>query len=265
MSEPKILTLDVERFPNIVHKWSLFDKHPTPLSMVERFGSTVSFAAKWYDKNKVEFYSDFHHGHYRMIEHACRLLDEADIVITYNGDRFDLPHLRKEMVVEGFAPHSPVLSVDLLKVARRFNFESRKLDHVAQQLGVGSKVKHSGHDLWKRCMVALDHLGSGDVHQLTPEDEKAWNLFKRYNIGDVRLTEKVYDRLRPWITGHPHMGLFLDLESCCQRCGSTDLERRGYAYTPLGKFQQYRCNAQGCGAWSRGRKAIAMVDERGTA
>lgn len=249
MNGPKILVLDIERFPNVVHKWSLFDKHPTPLNMVEQFGSTVSFAAKWYGKGKVEFYSDFHDGHGEMVEQAHRLLDEADIAITYNGDSFDLPHLRKEMVVQELGPHSPVLSVDLYKVVRKhYRFESNKLDHVAQQLGVGSKVAHSGHSLWRRCMAG---------------EEKAWALFRRYNIGDVRLTERLYDRLRPWISNHPHMGLFLGEENACNRCGSTDLERRGFAHTPLSSYQQYRCRQ--CGGWLRGKTAIARVDERGTA
>jgi uncharacterized protein len=249
VTDPRILTLDIERFPNIVHKWSLFDKNPTPINMVEQFGSTVSFAAKWYGVNRVEFYSDFHHGHEAMVEQAHRLLDETDIVITYNGDSFDLPHLRKEMVVQGLGPHAPVLSVDLYKVVRKhYRFESNKLDHVAQQLGVGTKVHHEGHGLWRRCMAG---------------EEKAWSLFKRYNIGDVRLTERVYGRLRPWIHNHPHMGLFLGEESACNRCGSTDLERRGFAHTPLSSYQQYRC--RGCGGWHRGKTAIARVDERGTA
>jgi len=259
---PKILTLDIERFPNIVHKWSLFDKHPTPLNMVEQFGSTVSFAAKWYGKSKVEFYSDYHDGHKHMIEQAHRLLGEADIVITYNGDSFDLPHLRREMVTLSFGPHAPVLSVDLYKVVKRqYRFESNKLQHVAQQLGVGSKLQHEGHGLWRRCMAALDRLGAGE--QLRPEDERAWALMARYNKQDVRLTEQLYDRLRPWITSHPHMGLFLGEEHACNRCGSTDLERRGLKHTPLSSYQQYRCRE--CGGWSRGRTAVARVDERGTA
>lgn len=249
MPDPKILTLDIERFPNIVHKWSLFDKNPTPISMVEEFGSTVSFAAKWYGRPKVEFYSDFHHGHEEMVVQAHRLLDTADIVVTYNGDSFDLPHLRREMVVQDLGPHAPVLSVDLYKVVKRaFRFESNKLDHVAQQLGVGSKVQHEGHGLWRRCMAG---------------EQRAWNLMRRYNIGDVRLTEQLYDRLRPWIHNHPHMGLFLGEESACNRCGSTDLERRGFAHTPLSSYQQYRC--RDCGGWSRGKTAVARVDERGTA
>ncbi len=246
---PRILVLDIERAPNIVHKWRLFDKHSTPLSQVEQFGRTICFAASWEDKSKVEFYSEFHHGTEEMVSQARRLLDEADITVGYNQVAFDLPHLRTEIEVAGLPVESPTLDVDLLRVVRKhFRFESNKLDNVAQQLGVGSKVKHEGHALWMACMAG---------------DERAWARMRRYNIGDVRLTKGVYRRLLPRIHNHPHMGLYTDREHCCNRCASVDLERRGYAYTALSTFQQYRCND--CGGWSRGKTAIARVDERGIA
>lgn len=259
---PRILTLDIERFPNIVHKWSLFDKAPTPISMVERFGSTVSFAAKWYGKPRVEFYSDYHNGHYRMVEQAHRLLNEADIVVTYNGDSFDLPHLRREMVTQNLGPHAPVLSVDLYKVVKKhYRFESNKLQHVSQELGVGSKTQHDGHALWRRCMQALDRINDGV--DSTPEDVRAWSLMARYNRQDVRLTEQLYDRLKSWIHNHPHVGLWTGEDHVCGNCGSDQLQRRGFKATAISTYQQYQCQA--CGAWSRGKTAIARVDERGTA
>jgi DNA-directed RNA polymerase subunit RPC12/RpoP len=86
---------------------------------------------------------------------------------------------------------------------------------------------------------------------------------RRYNKADVVLTEKVYDRLRPWISAHPHMGLWSGEEHVCGNCGSDRLQRRGFKATAISTYQQYQCQA--CGAWSRGKTAIARVDERGTA
>lgn len=245
---PKILTLDIETSPALAHVWSLWNNNVS-LSQLRQATQVIAFAAKWYGQSKVEFRSDFHDGHEAMVERACALINEADIVVHYNGTKFDMPHLRREFLLASLPPHKPVLEVDLLKVAKgRFRFISNKLDHVSRELGLGGKVSHTGHDLWVRCLAG---------------DAKAWALMKRYNIGDVRLTEQLYDRLRPWVSNHPHMGLFLGEENCCNRCGSTDLERRGFHHTPVSSYQQYRCRE--CGGWSRGKTAVARVDERGTA
>ena len=80
-----------------------------------------------------------------------------------------------------------------------------KLDYVAGALGLGHKRAHEGFTLWTSCIAG---------------DEKAWDRMRRYNIQDVRLTEKLYDRILPWIPNHPHMGLYTDGGHCCPTCGS---------------------------------------------
>ena len=216
---------------------------------MHEYARTCSFAAKWHDKSRVEFYSEFHNGTEEMWTQAQCLLDEADIVVGYNSDNFDLPHLRTGIRLAGLADPSPSLSIDLYKVGRKvLKLESHKLEDVARVLGVGQKLAHEGHMLWRKVREG---------------DERAWARFRRYNKQDVVVTERAYDRMRPWMHNHPHMGLFTGEETCCNRCGGADLERRGFAYTPLSTYQQYRCRA--CGGWSRGKTAIARVDERGTA
>jgi hypothetical protein len=142
-----------------------------------------------------------------------------------------------------------VQEIDLLEVVKgNFRFISNKLQHVSTQLGLAGKVEHTGFELWKDCMAG---------------DAKAWALMKKYNSGDVTLTEELYDRLRPWIRNHPHMGLYSGEEEVCSRCGSDDLERRGFTFTAVSKFQRFRC--KGCGSWSRGKYAVDRVDARGVA
>jgi hypothetical protein len=142
-----------------------------------------------------------------------------------------------------------VQEIDLLRVAKtRFRFTSNKLDYITQYLGLPGKVKHSGHSLWVQCMAG---------------DRQAWGMMRRYNKADVVITEQLYDRLRQWTKAQPHAGLYSGETDCCARCGSTDLVRRGFAYTPLASFQQFRC--RNCGSWSRSAKAQARVDMRGTA
>lgn len=243
----KVLTLDIETSPNVADVWGLFNQNVS-LSQLRESTRVICFAAKWRGEPKVEFRSEFHDGRDEMIRRAHALLDEAQVTVTYNGRSFDLPNLRREFLLAGLTPPSPTSDIDLYRVVKsRFRFASGKLDHVAQQLGLGAKAKHEGHELWVRCLAG---------------DEKAWRRMAAYNRQDVRLTERLYERLIPWVKGHPHAGLMSGVEEAvCPRCGSSRLQKRGFAYTPLGVYQQYAC--QGCGSWSRGGKRLGFVETRG--
>jgi len=245
---PKTLTLDIETSPILAYTWGLFDQNISIGQIVEPT-RMLSWAAKWHGSKRVLFASEFHDGHDAMVRQIHALLDEADIVVHFNGSTFDMPHLRREFALLDLPPYSPVQEVDLLKVARsRFRFPSNKLDYLAGQFDLGGKLHHTGFQLWRDCLAG---------------DEKAWNLMRRYNKRDVVITEQLYDRLRPYMKTHPHMGLFSGEVDCCSRCGSVDLEKRGFAYTGVSAFQQFRCRA--CGSWSRGSKSTARVDSRGVA
>lgn len=197
------------------------------------------------DERKVRFYSEFHNGPEEMFQAVHDLLDEADVVMHYNGDKFDLPRLNTELLLAGRTPPSPYKSIDLYKVMRsNFAFPSNKLAYISERLGLAGKIKHDGHDLWVRCLAG---------------DPKAWAKMKRYNVRDVRLLEELYEKVRPWIKNHPHHGLYSGIDFCCPTCGSEDLERRGFAKTGVGRFQQYRCRP--CGSWSRDtRRNLGMTN-----
>lgn len=250
MTDFKLLTIDIETSPSLAYVWGLHDQNVGLPQLVEP-GKVISFAAKWRHQRKVEFRSIHHDEPGVMVVRAYALMAEADAIVHFNGVSFDMKHLRREFVLAGLPPTSPHKDIDLLSVVRKnFKFVSNKLDHVAQELGLGAKVKHTGFDLWRDCLIGDEAAKAA-----------AWKLMKKYNIQDTLLTERLYDRLLPWIHNHPHLTLYTGVEGC-QRCGSEDLERRGFAYTPLGKYQQYCCN--GCGSYSRGKKNLASVDARAT-
>lgn len=242
---PKILTLDIETAPNLAYVWGMF-KQNVGLSQLVETGEVISFAAKWHGKKKVLFYSVYHDGKEAMIQAAHDLISEADIVVHYNGKSFDMPWLNREFLLAGLEPPAPYRQVDLLLVVRKqFNFTSNKLDHVAQKLDLGAKTSHTGFQLWLDCMAGK---------------ASAWKLMKQYNKHDVALTEKLYDKLLPWINPHPNMGLYNGEVHCCPKCGSKDLQKRGYAYTNASVFQRYACN--GCGGWSRGSRRVDTTGQR---
>lgn len=203
---PRILTLDIETRPSEAYVWALWNQNIT-LNKLMRHGHVICFVAKWYGEKEPIFHSDHHDGHEQMIRRAWQLLDEADIVVTYNGVQFDIPHLQREFALAGMAPPRPWRNIDLLKTVRKeFNFISNKLENVVAELGVGKKMDNGGFDLWRDCIN---------------NDPKAWEKMRRYNERDVKITESLYNRLRPWIKNHPHMGLWQEMTSeVCPFCGS---------------------------------------------
>jgi hypothetical protein len=242
----KILMIDIETAPHTAMVWGPKQTYISPDNILES-GYTLCFAAKYYGVPGVEFYSVPKDGHDGMAQAAWRLLDDADAVIHYNGTKFDIPTLNADFVTHGLGVPAPFHEIDLLKAVRsRFRKYSNKLDEVAKWLGVGGKVQHKGLQLWRECMDG---------------DEKAWKTMQRYNVMDVRLLERVYNALKPWIKAHPNHALYTDdTRPCCPQCGSRRLERRGYSYTKTQKYQRYQC--QTCGTWSRKRTTAVPPDKR---
>lgn len=231
----RVLFFDIETMPNDVYTWGLW-KQNISIDKIIQPGRVFGFAAKWLGEKEVEFYSDFHTGHEGMVRAAHTLLSEADIVVTYNGANFDIPHMQREFLLAGLNPPKPYKQIDLLRVVRKqFRFISNKLDFVSQQLGLGRKVSHEGFELWVKCMA---------------NDLKAWTRMAVYCKQDVRLTEKLYHYLLPWLTNAPHVGQMDGTNDSCWACGGTKLVGDGTAFALVTSYRLYQC--RGCGAWVRG-------------
>lgn len=238
----KILAIDIETRPSLAYVWKLWDENVSLAQLVES-GEMISFAAKWIGVDGIEFRSVYHDGKKKMVNRVWKLLNEADAVLHFNGKKFDVPHIQREFLEAGLNPPAPFKQIDLLSTCRtQFRFPSNKLEYVVKQLGLGTKVKHDGFELWLRCMN---------------KDKDAWELMKQYNINDTELLEELYEILRPWIKVHPSHAA-LTGEHVCPRCGKDDLILRGFTILTTGKYQRYEC--KNCGGWSRGTKRIETSD-----
>jgi len=225
-----ILLLDVETSPSTAYVWSLW-KENIPLARLIDSSEVLCYTAKWLDDSHVYFDSIYNSPRKEMLVGIHKLLSDADAVIHYNGNNFDIPVLNKEFVLNGFGPPAPYKNIDLLRTVRsQFKFVSNKLDYVCERLGLGKKLD-TDFKLWVDCMA------------MVPE---AWKKMEEYNRHDVTLLEQLYNILRPWIKDHPNQSTYKEF-SCCPNCGSINFQSRGYYYSTTRKYKRYRC--KDCSTW----------------
>jgi hypothetical protein len=230
--------MDLETSPMTALVWGLWDQNISPNHIIDS-SYVLCYAAKWLKSDEVFFDSVHQSKPKAMLKGIHKLLEEADVVIHYNGKRFDIPVINKEFLLHKFNPPAPYKQIDLLQVVKsNFKFPSNKLDYVSQRLGLGKKVEHEGMSLWTKCMNG---------------DKDAWKRMEEYNIQDVVLLESLYDNLLPWIKNAPNRNLYQDITGC-PTCGSEHLQKRGTAVSTTGTYQRYQC--RDCGSWSQGTKSV---------
>ena len=247
MNAPKILAWDIEMRPLEAYRWGLYDQSPVGLNQIIRPGGMISYAARWVGQPKSSIvYQDIaNDGLSSMLKGIHGLIEEADALLSWNGQKFDTKKVNTEFVLQKMAPPAPTAEIDLmLAVKKRMAFPSNKLEYVANALLGKGKVSHEGFGLWAKCLAG---------------DPKAWARMATYNKQDVHLLVELYEYLLPWVDTIPNRNLF-DAYDGCPRCGSDHVQRRGYRYTKVSKFARYQC--MDCGGWSSVGKAEDRAEMR---
>lgn len=244
-SLPRILILDIETAPIKAFVWNLW-KQNVYLDQIISDWFIITWAAKWLLEeeilsNKLTSEEILREDDSRIVSNLWKVLNEADIVIAHNGERFDIPKIKARFLVHGLPPTTFYQQIDTKKVAKKeFGFSSNKLEGLARTFGIEGK-SDTDFTLWSSCL-------SGN-----PE---ALNYMEFYNKQDVKVLEEVYLIMRPYIKGHPNYNLYIDSEEpVCPHCGSSHLVFAGFYYfTPTGKYRNIRC--VDCGALSRERHSV---------
>ena len=229
---PSTLFIDIETRPNLMYVWNVHEPNYSKQGIVDP-KEIISFASSWDGTDDIEFFSVYHDGKSQMLDAVHTLLDEADVVVHYYGRKHDIPQINRDLIMAGYLPPSPYKQIDVYDTVRnRFGFEYNGLGYVCDQLGIPSKLPSPlGFDNWTKLLTF---------------DPEAWEAVGDYNRQDVIALKYLYYKLRPWMPTHPAYAFSTDFRC---RCGSTHLQRRGFAYTSVSVYQRYQC--QDCGAWSR--------------
>lgn len=241
----RVLFLDIETAPSLGWVWQ---KWQTDVIDFAQHWYLLSFAWKWLGDKDVSCralpdYSGYkrnHNNDLHLVRDLHDLLDRADIIVAQNGDSFDIKKANARIIFHRLPPPSTYKTVDTLKLARKyFKFESNRLGDLGKFLGVGSKLPHTGFQLWAGCMEG---------------DEDSWRLMREYNKADVALLEEVYYKLRPWAVNHPNLGLYAnpsDPQRACPTCQSDRIQKRGFNYAKLQVRQRWQC--LDCKSWFSGK------------
>jgi RNase P subunit RPR2 len=244
----KILLLDIETAPAICYTWGIWQQD-IGISQIVDDGYVLCWCAKWLGQDKVMSDSLINYPKHfknnprcdkKIAESIWKLVDEADIVVTHNGNDFDLKWLNTLFMKHQLKPVSSYKSVDTkLEIKKKFRFISNKLDFLCKKLELGRKISTGGFELWTECMGG---------------NKESFSKMLTYCKHDVNLLEKLYLTIRPYITKHPNLNLYNTVISpVCPNCGSIRLIRKGFEYTAASKYQRFECLE--CGKKSRGTKA----------
>lgn len=226
----KILFIDIEWRPALAYVWRMWKQDIQPDMLVDH-GGMLCFCAHWHGQRKYMFFSEWEHGREGMAKAAKELIEQADAVVHYNGDKYDMPKITGEIVLAGLAPPPKPASIDVMKTVKKFGFNMNRLAYVAPLLNVGSKLSHEGFTLWKKVMDG---------------DAAAQRKMQRYCVQDVKVLVQLYERILPFITNHPVLNSSGDGAEC-PACTSKATQKRGSRTTRYFKIQRNQC--QDCGHW----------------
>jgi len=252
---PKVLIFDIETAPIEAYVWGLFDQN-VGLDMVKQNTTILSWSAKWLGSTEDQvMYADVRdQKNFRddkeLVQTIRDLLDEADIILTQNGERFDVKKLNYRMLYHGIKPPSSFKSIDTLRIAKsKFGFDSNKLAHMTDLLNTKyKKLDHSefaGAKLWTECL-------KGNM--------KAFTSMEKYNKYDVLSLEELYvDSFLPWDTTLNFSAFSDDFKFRCN-CGNDELKKNGFHITKKSKFQKYVCT--NCGKEHRDSSNLFSKERR---
>lgn len=225
-SDIKRLFFDIETSPNIGYFWRTgYNLSITPDCIINE-RKIICISYKWETEDKIYTLTwDENQCDKQMLINFIKVANQSDEMIAHNGDRFDIKWIRTRCIFHRVPMFPNYKTLDTLKKAKSgFNFNSNKLDYIAQFLGVGAKVKHSGFDMWKNVMAG---------------DKDAMDEMVHYCEGDIIVLEDVFLTMQNYIKTNTHNGVINgNLKYSCPSCGSENIELLKNNVTAMGTIKR---------------------------
>lgn len=190
----RVLVYDIETSYNIVKSWRVgYQLNINPSDILHE-RAIICISYKWLGSDEVyNLKWDANQCDKFMLEQFIEVMNEADLLVAHNGDRFDLKWIKTRALKHGLKMMINYPQFDTLKVAKKkFLFNSNKLDYITQFLGFEGKIK-TNMKLWDDIILRRDPQAMKDM--ITYCDE------------DVRQLEKIYKLLVGWENPKMHLGV----------------------------------------------------------
>ena len=154
ITPPKILITDIETAQMLVKVWGLYKQRIDPRRIVKDW-FILMWAAKWLRSNEIlgDCVSPKEakaRNDKRILESIWKYLNEADIIVGHNINRFDIRKINARFFYHKILPPSQYQTVDTLKHSQKnFAFSSHKLDYITKYRKMPSKLE-TGIELWDK-------------------------------------------------------------------------------------------------------------------
>lgn len=249
---PKILFIDIETSPMEVFIWGLGDQY-VGIEQIKKDWSILAYAGKWLDSDKL-IYNDTSkcksvRNDKGLAKELWKLMDEADIIVSQNGKRFDIKKINARLLKHKLKRPSSFRQIDTLEIKKRlFALTSNKLAYSSSEFcSTYKKLEHKkypGVELWKECLKG---------------NKDAWREMQKYNKHDVLALEELYKVLRSW-DNTINFDVYHDKTQNVCSCGSNKIRNKGYIYNNSGKFTRFKCLS--CGRETKGKTNLLSKEKR---
>lgn len=239
-NQKNVWIIDIETSPLILVSWGLGKQYLTTEHILEDW-HIMAFSAKRLNESGIIYEETRNGDDSRLLRKLWNIFNNADVVITQNGQKFDEPKIKARMMLKGLSPYRVFKHHDTYLQNTDKDFTSHSLAYLSDKFCKRfKKLKHKrfpGLSLWKECRAG---------------NKAAWREMRDYNIRDVLATEELYLSTRGWSKKSAPEMYEGDDKRLCGYCGAYTLVKRGFDVTKTARYERKQCQA--CGKWCRGEK-----------
>lgn len=228
-----------------------FDIEATGL--VADFGQMLCCGFKWADEPKPFVLSTLDYGEgigdKTLVKEVVKVINSADIICTYFGKGYDVKFINTRVLksddkIKEFIGLASASHIDLWEtVKHKLKLRGNRLLRVIEYLELDNE---------KTPVKGPEWMDAQKCPKCSPvKVKKAMNYIIDHCTSDVLALEEAYNKLKPLIENHPRVLPKPNGKDRCTRCGSDNLQKRGYAVTSSA-LRKPRLRCSDCGGWSFG-------------